>query len=249
MGSRATVQAFAAACSQAVRKRRASGAQLKPANSFGWKVGTSALLGKQSERVPVHLARSILSRPAFQAMLLGTAPPAPPAAPSRCDPPGCRGQIDAFGDHTLSCTRTGLIARRAKIAERAWVRVAREAVGPDGQVVPATVASAHSSTQRPLPIRSDAFRRFASLDLKKAFDRMEHNALLDALVKQSVESSYIQPLKASYMGQRGSAAAADFASCVESNKVMFEPVAFQRWTCGSDASLEMPHRTLRYSRG
>ena len=32
--------------------------------------------------------------------------------------------------------RTGLLARRAKVLERAWVRVAREAVGPDGQVVP-----------------------------------------------------------------------------------------------------------------
>ena len=33
-------------------------------------------------------------------------------------------------------SRTGLLARRAKIFERAWVRVAREAVGADGQVVP-----------------------------------------------------------------------------------------------------------------
>ena len=32
--------------------------------------------------------------------------------------------------------RTGLLARRAKVVERAWVRVAREAVGPEGQVVP-----------------------------------------------------------------------------------------------------------------
>ena len=36
----------------------------------------------------------------------------------------------------VPCTRTGLIARGAKIVERAWVRVAQEAVGPDGQVVP-----------------------------------------------------------------------------------------------------------------
>ena len=36
----------------------------------------------------------------------------------------------------LACPRTGLLARRAKILERAWVRVAREAVGADGQVVP-----------------------------------------------------------------------------------------------------------------
>ena len=41
-----------------------------------------------------------------------------------------------FGDHALACPRTGLLARRAKVVERAWVRVAREAVGADGQVVP-----------------------------------------------------------------------------------------------------------------
>ncbi|OLP84539.1 hypothetical protein AK812_SmicGene34572, partial [Symbiodinium microadriaticum] len=29
---------------------------------------------------------------------------------------------------------TGLLARRAKIVERAWIRVAREAVGAEGQV-------------------------------------------------------------------------------------------------------------------
>ena len=55
----------------------------------------------------------------------------------RCGPsPGCGAQVDAFGDHTLACPRTGLSARRAKILERAWVRVARKAVGADGQVVP-----------------------------------------------------------------------------------------------------------------
>ena len=45
---------------------------------------------------------------------------------------------------------------------------------------------------------------FASLDVKKAFDRMEHNALFAALAKQGVESSYIQLLKALYLGQTGS---------------------------------------------
>ena len=54
-----------------------------------------------------------------------------------CGPsPGCGGLVDVFGDHALACPRTGLLARRAKIVERAWVRVAREAVGADGQVVP-----------------------------------------------------------------------------------------------------------------
>ena len=55
----------------------------------------------------------------------------------RCGPsPGCGAQVDAFGDHALACPRTGLLARRAKILERAWVRVAREPLGADGQVVP-----------------------------------------------------------------------------------------------------------------
>ena len=44
--------------------------------------------------------------------------------------------MDEYGDHALACPRTGLLARRAKIVERAWVRVAREAVGSDGQVIP-----------------------------------------------------------------------------------------------------------------
>ena len=35
-----------------------------------------------------------------------------------------------------ACPRTGLLARRAKLVERAWCKVAREAVGPEGHVVP-----------------------------------------------------------------------------------------------------------------
>ena len=42
----------------------------------------------------------------------------------RCGPsPGCGAQVDAFGDHALA----GFLARRAKILERASVRVAKEA--------------------------------------------------------------------------------------------------------------------------
>ena len=44
--------------------------------------------------------------------------------------------MDRFGDHTLACPRTGLLARQAKVVECAWIRVAREALGPEGQVVP-----------------------------------------------------------------------------------------------------------------
>ena len=54
-----------------------------------------------------------------------------PLHSNTCGPPhGCRGAVDRFGDHAL------LLARRAKIVERAWVQVAREAVGSEGQVVP-----------------------------------------------------------------------------------------------------------------
>ena len=60
-----------------------------------------------------------------------------PLSPNRCGPsPGCGQQVDEYGDHGLACPRTGLLARRAKAVERAWVRVAREAVGSDGQVIP-----------------------------------------------------------------------------------------------------------------
>ena len=51
-----------------------------------------------------------------------------PISHGRCGPThGCGGQVDRFGDHALACPRTGLLARRAKTLEHAWVRVAREA--------------------------------------------------------------------------------------------------------------------------
>ena len=62
-----------------------------------------------------------------------------PLAPATCGDrgaPGCALRSDALGDHPLTCPRTGLLARRAKVVERAWCRVAREAVGPEGHVVP-----------------------------------------------------------------------------------------------------------------
>ena len=47
-----------------------------------------------------------------------------PLCPSRCGPtPGCGGTVDASGDHAPACPRTGLLGRRAKVVERAWVRV------------------------------------------------------------------------------------------------------------------------------
>lgn len=50
--------------------------------------------------------------------------------------PGCGRALDPLGDHGASCPRSGALARRAHVLEHAWVRVAREAVGPEGRVVP-----------------------------------------------------------------------------------------------------------------
>ena len=50
--------------------------------------------------------------------------------------PGCRALVDNLGDHALACPRTGLLARRGFVLERAWIQVVREAIGPEGRVVP-----------------------------------------------------------------------------------------------------------------
>ena len=50
--------------------------------------------------------------------------------------PGCRALVDNVGDHALACQRTGLLARRGLVLERAWIQVVREAIGPEGRVVP-----------------------------------------------------------------------------------------------------------------
>ena len=49
---------------------------------------------------------------------------------------GCGAEVDAYGDHRFACPRIGLLPRRGFVVERAWVQVAREAVGPEGRVVP-----------------------------------------------------------------------------------------------------------------
>ncbi|OLP78339.1 hypothetical protein AK812_SmicGene41498 [Symbiodinium microadriaticum] len=54
---------------------------------------------------------------------------------ARCGEPGCRTVVDQLGDHRAVCARSGLLARLAPIFERAWVRVAREAVTAEGRVV------------------------------------------------------------------------------------------------------------------
>ena len=59
-----------------------------------------------------------------------------PLAPGRC---GCNLGVAAALMHyvtMLVCPWIGLLARRAKLVERAWCKVAREAVGPEGHVVP-----------------------------------------------------------------------------------------------------------------
>jgi len=64
---------------------------------------------------------------------------------------GCGAEVDAYGDHHLACPRTGLLPRRGFVVERAWVQVAREAVGPEGRVVPQHCAA--SPRRRPSPPR------------------------------------------------------------------------------------------------
>ena len=54
-------------------------------------------------------------------------------APWRQPFAGVLGAVENAGRSV--CPRTGWLARRAKPVERAWVRVAREAVGSEGQVV------------------------------------------------------------------------------------------------------------------
>ena len=49
---------------------------------------------------------------------------------------GCGAEVDAYGDHHLACPHTGLLPQHDSVVERAWVQVAREAVGPEGRVVP-----------------------------------------------------------------------------------------------------------------
>ena len=61
-----------------------------------------------------------------------------PLGPATCgqEGHGCGRRLDAWGDHALACPRTGYLAKRAKLIERAWIAVCREAVGPEGHVVP-----------------------------------------------------------------------------------------------------------------
>ena len=61
-----------------------------------------------------------------------------PLGPAICgqEGHGCGRRLDAWGDHALACPRTGYLAKWAKLVERAWIAVCREAVGPEGHVVP-----------------------------------------------------------------------------------------------------------------
>ena len=49
---------------------------------------------------------------------------------------GCGRLIDPLGDHLGACPRTGALARRGHLMEQAWVKICREAIGPEGRVVP-----------------------------------------------------------------------------------------------------------------
>ena len=71
-----------------------------------------------------------------------------PIASGRCGPsPGCGGPVDLLGDHALACPRTGLLARRAKVVERAWIRVARDS-GTRRPHCPATMAGTQDGSPR-----------------------------------------------------------------------------------------------------
>ncbi len=50
-----------------------------------------------------------------------------PAGQSRCRGRHCRKELDDWGDHVTACTKSGLVKRRAKPLEQAWVRVFKEA--------------------------------------------------------------------------------------------------------------------------
>ena len=63
---------------------------------------------------------------------------------------GCGAPSDPFGDHATACHRTGLLARRAKVVELAWLRVAREAVGAEGRVIAQPLLGGYEHTGRVL---------------------------------------------------------------------------------------------------
>ena len=95
-----------------------------------------------------------------------------PLAPATCgdhDAPGCGQRSDALGDHPRKCPRRGLLARHAKVVEQAWCRAAREAVGPEGHVVPQQWL-AHTTA---LGVASDDRRRL-DLDATLVSDGTPH---------------------------------------------------------------------------
>ncbi|CAE7594598.1 unnamed protein product [Symbiodinium sp. KB8] len=98
---------------------------------------TGRMVCGTTHRGPLPYTLAIANRIPPQAMQMGRLRLPLPLCSRRCGPnPGCGGAMDPYGDHALAYPRTGLLARRAKVVERAWVRVAREAVGAEGQVVP-----------------------------------------------------------------------------------------------------------------
>ena len=66
--------------------------------------------------------------------------------------PACFLAVDAVGDHALDCPRTALLARRVRVVKHAWIRVTRDAIGAEGQLVPQhLLARTRSRKQRWLP--------------------------------------------------------------------------------------------------
>ena len=61
--------------------------------------------------------------------------------------PGCRTLVDNLGYHALACPRTGLLARRGFVLERAWIQVVRETIGPESRSCATAVAGQHHGTR------------------------------------------------------------------------------------------------------
>ena len=87
-----------------------------------------------------------------------------PLGPATCGQGGhgCGRRLDAWGDHALACPRTGYLAKRAKLVERVWIAVCREAVGPEGHVVPQRWVS-HSARRLACRVSAAVQRRMRAV--------------------------------------------------------------------------------------
>ena len=86
--------------------------------------------------LPSHQSQQPFPPPALQMALRCRQRQPFPVHSNICGPPhGCGGAADRFSDHALARPVAGFLARWAVIVELAWVQVAREAMGAEGQVI------------------------------------------------------------------------------------------------------------------